>query len=103
MIVAVFTSTASPVEEERSEGASGGSSSYKLSVASSRRGVFSRVQKKKTEDGIGAGELKVLPPVARKVLFALVDAGRQRMSHTPYFPNQQPEPTSGLRPAAAHH
>ena len=92
MIFGVFTSAASPVGVLRAERV-GCSSGYKLSVASSRRGVFSRVQKKKKRDGFGAGELKVLPPVAREVLFALVDAGRFRMSCTPHFPNQRTEPT----------
>jgi hypothetical protein len=100
MIFGVFMSAASPVGVLKA-GASDCSRGYKLSVASLWRGVFSLVQRR-TEDRIGAVELKVLPPVAPEVLFALVDAGRLRMSHSPHFPNQQLEPTSGLRPAAAH-
>ena len=95
MIFEVFMRAASPVgvlETERVDC----SSSYKLSVASSWRGVFARIQKKKKEDGVGAGELKILPAVTREVLFALIDAGRPRMSFTPYLPNQPSEPT---RPA----
>jgi hypothetical protein len=72
--------------------AAGSSSGYQLSGAISRRGVCSRVQKEEKE-AIGAGWLKVLRPVAREVLFALVDAGRLRMSRTPYFPNQALETT----------
>ena len=93
MIFEVFMRAASPVgvlEAERVACSSG----YKLSVASSRRGVFSRVQKNKKEDGVGGRELKVVPPVTREVLFALVDTGRLRMSFTPHFPNQSSEPTT---------
>ena len=92
MIFEVFMSAASPVgdlDAERFDCSSG----YKLSGASSQRGVFSRVQKKKRDDGVGAGELKILPLVTREVLFALVDAGRLRMCFTPYLPNQSSEPT----------
>ena len=95
MIFEVCMSAASPVgvlDAERFRCSSG----YKLSVASSWHGVFSRVKKKKRDDGVGAGELKILPLVTREVLFALVDAGRLRMSLTPYLPNQSSEPT---RPA----
>jgi hypothetical protein len=106
MIFGVYTSAVSPVGKERTDGASGCSSDHQSSVASSRSGVFSRVQKKKEKVvarseagfevafGIGAGELKVLRPVAREVLFALVDACRQLMSCTPHFPNQPLEPTT---------
>jgi hypothetical protein len=91
MIVGVCTSAGSPVGAWRAE-AAGSSSGYQLSGASSRGGVCSRGEKKEKE-AIGAGELKVLRPVAREVLFALVDAGRLRMSRTPYFPNQALETT----------
>jgi hypothetical protein len=99
-------SAAPPVGKERTNGASGCSRADLSSVASSRRGVFSRVQKKKEKVearseagfevafGIRAAELKDLRPVARKVLFALVDTCRQRMSCTPHFPNQPLEPTT---------
>jgi hypothetical protein len=106
MIFGVSMSAVSPVGKERTDGASGCSSDHQSPVASSRRGVFSRVQKKREKVvarsesgfevafGIGAGELKVLRPVAREVLFALVDACRQLMSCTPHFPNQPLEPTT---------
>jgi hypothetical protein len=106
MIFGVHMSAASPVGEKRTDGAFGCSSGHRSSVASSRRGVFSRVQKKEERVGawsdagfevtfgIRARALKVLRQVARVVLFALVDAGRQLMSCTPHFPNQALEPTS---------
>jgi hypothetical protein len=106
MIFGVYMSAASPVGKERTNRASGCSRTHWSSVASSRRGVLSRIQKKKEKVvarsetefevafGIGAGELKVLRPVAREVLFALVDACRLSMSCTPHFPNQPLEPTT---------
>jgi hypothetical protein len=106
MIFGVSMSAVSPVGKERANGASGCSGAHRSSVAISRRCVFSQVQKKKEKVvarseagfevafGIGAVELKVLHPVAREVLFALVDACRQLMSCTPHFPNQPLEPTT---------
>jgi hypothetical protein len=106
MIFGVSMSAVSLVGKERTDGASDCSSAHRSPVASSRRGVFYRVQKKKEKVvarseagfgvafGIGAGELKVLRPVAREVLFALVDTGLQLMSCTPHFPNQPLEPTT---------
>jgi hypothetical protein len=91
MIFDIGRSAASPVGAWRAEVA-GSSSGYQLSAASSRRGVCSRGEKIGKER-IGAGGLKVLRPVAREVLFALVDVGRLRLSCTPYFPNQALETT----------
>ncbi len=99
-------SAASPVGEKRTDGAFGCSSGHRSSVASSWRGVSSRVQKKEERVGawndagfevtfgIKARALKALRQVARVVLFALVDAGQRIMDRTPHFPNQPLEPTT---------